>query len=558
MAKTTSGGWRIASRVSVRGAGRESGIRDWSAELLPADADGWKLVSLELGGETIVAAIETPAAQAEELAAVELDDAFDFAKIPRPAPLQTMGPPSEDFYGEQTPAWAVQRLADVIDARRVSSETLVVWVVDASPSTAGLRREVQGALDLLYAPTEPSADRKPLWSTVTSFATDLQVNLPEPVQGSDEVKSAMRAIVEDDTGREATFAAIGAVAGKWAEFVAARDGNTVVVVVTDEAGDDSSLLESTIQAIRERQAPVYVIGGRAPFGRAMVAGFGPENDGFSRQGGAPTLLQGPESWASEHIRLEFGDGGFGGGMADALDSGFGPCALNRLARQSSGAYFACRIGVSDPSAPGGGSLLRSFSADALARYAPDYCSEEEYRQLLEENGARRALVEAAKLPAAAAPRSLRLDFPMAGAAEIKRMLDDAQKPVAIVEPAIDALYQTLRRGESDRPRLEGPRWQAGFDLAYGRVLAAKVRAEGYNAMLAQLKLSPVFKDSNSNTFLLRPDDSTGAGSAYDRLIKLSRQHLQRAIDEHPGTPWAYLAEIELRTPLGWRWDEARQ
>jgi hypothetical protein len=29
------------------------------------------------------------------------------------------------------------------------------------------------------------------------------------------------------------------------------------------------------------------------------------------------------------------------------------------------------------------------------------------------------------------------------------------------------------------------------------------------------------------------------------------------IDEHPGTPWAFLASVELGDPLGWGWNESK-
>ena len=45
----------------------------------------------------------------------------------------------------------------------------------------------------------------------------------------------------------------------------------------------------------------------------------------------------------------------------------------------------------------------------------------------------------------------------------------------------------LQQGEADREKETVMRWQAGYDLAMGRTLAAKVRTEGYNAMLAAAK-----------------------------------------------------------------------
>ena len=35
----------------------------------------------------------------------------------------------------------------------------------------------------------------------------------------------------------------------------------------------------------------------------------------------------------------------------------------------------------------------------------------------------------------------------------------------------------------------------------------------------------------------------------------SREYLTRVSRQHPGTPWAYLAEREFSEPLGWKWTE---
>ncbi|MGV2341563.1 MAG UNVERIFIED_CONTAM: hypothetical protein LVR18_48875 [Planctomycetaceae bacterium] len=34
-------------------------------------------------------------------------------------------------------------------------------------------------------------------------------------------------------------------------------------------------------------------------------------------------------------------------------------------------------------------------------------------------------------------------------------------------------------------------------------------------------------------------------------------YLNRVIDEHPDTPWAFLAKMELSDPLGWQWRESQ-
>jgi hypothetical protein len=89
----------------------------------------------------------------------------------------------------------------------------------------------------------------------------------------------------------------------------------------------------------------------------------------------------------------------------------------------------------------------------------------------------------------------------------------------------------------------------------GRVLAVKVRTEGYNAMLAKAKQGLRFSDAQNDTWQLVPADEISVGTALEKLAQQARQYLQRVVQEHPGTPWALLAQRELQQPLGWKWQE---
>ena len=103
--------------------------------------------------------------------------------------------------------------------------------------------------------------------------------------------------------------------------------------------------------------------------------------------------------------------------------------------------------------------------------------------------------------------------------------------------------------------LTSPRWQAGYDLAMGRASAARARIEGYNAMLAAIKRGKDFKNASSNTWVLESADTIEASTALKRLVDEAKKYLQRVVDEHPGTPWALIAEHELQMPIGWKWTE---
>ena len=270
------------------------------------------------------------------------------------------------------------------------------------------------------------------------------------------------------------------------------------------------------------------------------------------------IRQGPESRSLERIQL-----GFWGGSTDLelLDSGFGPFALERLCRATGGSFLALRPSPQDFSVYAGAladwpaASVPRFDAEIMSRYAPDYIPAEAYQQLLAANKARQALHAAAQRASLQLVEFPQLEFAKQSEAELAQQLSRAQQVAARLEPAVGALYDALAEGETDREALTGPRWQAGFDLALGRAAAAKARIEGYNAMLAALKRGRSFANASSTRWVLEPAETLEASSALERLADKAREYLDRVVADHPGTPWALIAERERRTPIGWRWTE---
>jgi hypothetical protein len=196
-----------------------------------------------------------------------------------------------------------------------------------------------------------------------------------------------------------------------------------------------------------------------------------------------------------------------------------------------------------------------FDDNVAGKYAPEYVSETDYRKLVAENKARAALCEAAKLEKVVIQGSPGSRFPKAADAQMARQLNQAQQFAAHNLPAVDRLHSILAQGEADRATLTGARWQAEYDLAFGRVLANKVRLDGYNSMIAALKRGKSFQKTESTTWVLESADNYETESTIKRLADKTKMYLDRVIQEHPGTPWAKIAEEELRLPLGWAWRE---
>jgi hypothetical protein len=148
-------------------------------------------------------------------------------------------------------------------------------------------------------------------------------------------------------------------------------------------------------------------------------------------------------------------------------------------------------------------------------------------------------------------------FPRKSDGEFVALLGEAQKTAASLQPKIDALYAMLKTGLPDRDRLREKRWQAGYDLALGRVSAAKVRTDAYNKMLAKAKQGLKFQNPKSDTWILEPSLEVDVDSATGKLAEQAIALLEGVLRQHPGTPWALLAAEELRIPLGYRWVEDR-
>jgi hypothetical protein len=197
-----------------------------------------------------------------------------------------------------------------------------------------------------------------------------------------------------------------------------------------------------------------------------------------------------------------------------------------------------------------------FDPNVMRDYRPDYLSQAEVDRLLAANRAKRALVDAARAAEVAPMEAPTTTFPREDDGRLVNLLSEAQKKAAVLQPKIDALHGLLAAGLPDRDKIEEKRWQAGYDLALGRVLALKVRTDAYNILLAQAKSGMKFKDPKNDTWVLKPSvDVSKVGSQIERLAKQADELLQRVVADHAGTPWAQMAAEELKSPLGYSWEE---
>jgi len=471
---------------------------------------------------------------------------------------------------------AIDRLTEEILRSLEERKTLVVWMFDQSGSLARQRSAINARFDRIYEelgvieasgnPAFAKHEDKPLLTSIVAFGEKITLLTEKETDNLAEIKAAVDGIDQDESGIEKVFSAIYMAAERYKRYrirspaTDLPERNVMLIAFTDERGDDHEGLETTIKICRQYGIPAYVVGVPAPFGReeTMVKWVDPDPE-FDQTPQWGRVNQGPESLLPERVNVRFCTTREG---IDPIDSGFGPFALTRLCYETGGIYFAVHPNrnvhreVSEHEVDAFSSHLKYFfDPHIMRRYKPDYVPPDKYMRQASANKARASLLTAAKRSWMSAQVEPELRFVKRGGASFSQAVTRAQSRLKPMGPLLKELYGTLKKGEVDREEERTPRWQAGYDLAMGQVLAAIVRADIYDALLKELGQGKQFKDPRNNTWLLIPTSDTTLQGQRSEFAADSKEYLQRVIDEHPDTPWALLAKYELQRPYGWEWHE---
>jgi len=460
---------------------------------------------------------------------------------------------------------AIDRITHEILLSLEDRDTLVVWLFDQSGSLVRQRREINGRLERIYEELgivhedigNPTSNKQPLLTAVVGFGSRINWALQKPTADHAAIRSAVDSIKLDESGVENVFSAVYATAEEFKKW--RRKRNTMLIVVSDEVGDDHrKMLEPCVELCRKQAMPVYVLGVPAAFGEVETelkwVDPDPKYDQSPKWG---RVNQGPESLRAERLQLPFSKG-----VQETMDSGFGPFALTRLCYQTGGIYFSIhpnrnpgrRVGRRETEAFTS-HFAYFFDPQRMRPYRPEYVSIQEYDRRAKGNLARSAVLRSAQM-AINRIDSPQVRFVKRDEAQFANELTEAQKAAAKLEPKLNAVYQVLKHGEEDRESEDSLRWQAAYDLAYGQTIAVMVRTRGYNEMLAKAKRGLKPKTEKNNTWRLVADEELSTSSQLERKAKRATEFLQRVVDEHPETPWAMLAQRELDVPLGWKWQES--
>ena len=315
---------------------------------------------------------------------------------------------------------AVDRIAVEIVRRLEQGRTLVVWAFDASRSLEAERQRLNKHIEAVYRHIDRIDENRlatggGLLTLVVSFGQGRKAETPQPTADRSAVREAINGIKADPSGIESTFTTVAEIVNRWGLYKneAGEPYHPMVIVVTDEVGDDEPMLEKAIALARKRKVPVYVLGSQAVFGR--INGKMDYYDPVAKhQYRGLDVRQGPESAMLEAITLKYW---YGGPQYDQLEAGFGPYALSRLSSATGGIYFVTRFS----------GRKMGFDPYKMKEYKPDWVSRDRYEAAVASSPLRQAVVHAAMLTnqmKSFDARTPTLQFPVAGGAPVQGGLAD--------------------------------------------------------------------------------------------------------------------------------------
>ena len=479
--------------------------------------------------------------------------------------------------GETGTEGAVDRITYELLRAIEQRPTLVVWIFDSSISMVQRRKEIRDRFDRIYEELGivqaekqkrggANSAQDSLLTSIVSFGNDVQFLTKKPTPDLEEIRNAIDQIEVDESGVEMVFGAIKTVADKYKGMRTSRgasdpERNVILITITDERGDDLPKAEEAIALCKKFGIQSHVLGVPAPFGREFTyIKFVDPDPKYDQTPDWRQVDQGPETLFPERVQLGYQDNYF---EEPVIDSGFGPYALSRMCYETGGIYFSIHPNRSVGKRIDAGQIEAFasrmsyfFSPDVMDRYRPDYVSENEYLSRVKKSPMRVALIQASRLSRVGTLDKPKQVFVKRDEARFVGELTEAQQESARLAPELMNMCMILAEGEKLRSKETSPRWLASFDLSYGTALAAKVRAESYNAMLAKAKRGMNFQKPESNTWNLQATDSISVDSKLEKEAKLAQELLTGVIEKHKGTPWALLAQRELDHKMGWEWTES--
>ena len=477
---------------------------------------------------------------------------------------------------------ALGRMAQELVRLMRTQRVHVVWLFDESESMKDDQEEIAKRFDKVYVELGLALEKdeklrrgeEDILTSIWGYGETTHDLTKTPTKDLEKIRSAISSIAIDESGLENMCGAIQTVIGKYRLMSAKQKRKLVIVIVSDESGDDGLKVDDTIAIAAKTKTPVYVMGRESVFGYPYARqrwkdpkyglyhwlriNRGPET-------AFPEALQ----WNGLHARW------------DAYNAGFGPYEMVRLARETNGIFFILPGEEEDLSGPGAHDR-RKFAFLDMKEYQPLLLPRKVYLGEVNDSPFRKAIWETIVmfnpnendlLPGHDPQLNIRRDHYSIEALQFReqarREVIKAARAMALLNQAIPIVeeLEPLRAKEPSR------RWRANYDLVHAQLLSYRVRLFQYLlAMDQHANTNPAPEKEQSNEWnvrhrrqTLKPDDAQferikeafKIKMTKDEYLAMLAEQEKRSLElydfvkrEHPGTPWARRAQSDIDQGFG--------
>ncbi len=433
---------------------------------------------------------------------------------------------------------AMDQLAREIIRHLKDQKVTVVWLFDESISMEDDKKTVLEKFDRVsgelkkFIAQDPAKKAGVLNHAIVGFGQGIDYMLEKPRDDIDLIGRAIKKLHVDQTGIENTMRAVRDVAEHYAGIVR-KDRKVLIVLVTDESGDDGADVEEARQALKRKNIALYVIGRQSLFGYPFA--HHRFEDPVTHDVYHPLIRRGPETADLELYQWD--------GLYDRWDeqpSGFASYELARLTKESGGIYFVL------PSEE----FMRvrhreqAYSITQLKEYLPEYDNRLNYIEKRNESVLRKTLHA---IVMQGRDFIYQRDFPI----EHPKLVEEALREGEKASMKLNALLEIQARLEKlhlARDRDPEKRWQAHYDLMLAQTVAFQVKAYEYRALMAAIVKNPPTPKGQPRADLMitwvvdHAREPLAPHSETAKKYAEAERLLKEVIAKHPRTPWADLAQ----------------
>jgi hypothetical protein len=504
------------------------------------------------------AIIKTPEYDASVRAAVEAGEITIEAPLAGlPAPSKIIAATPDGALGNpraivDSYAQAMDQITQEIVWFMDKSNVLVVWCFDQSESMKDDQQEIRERIERVYTDlglTAHEANR--LTTAVASYGSGFALHTPSPTSDRAKIRAAIDSVPVDPSGQELMCEAVGRSIAHHREYAQKTGRQMLLILVTDESGDvpnNNSYLEQAIAEAKAAKCRCYVLGREAVFGYpyAYISWQHPQTKHVHWL----QIDRGPETAFVEQLQTD----GFHR-RYDAHPSGFGPYEQTRLARETGGIFFM--LPSLETNLVHG--EKRRYELEKMRAYRPDLRSRIEIVSERDDSLLRRTVWKIIYdlnpyQPDISQIIEMRVHFSPQYTQLVLEARREQAKAIVYLEylARMQKVAEKLAKAREDEL---SPRWQANYDLVYAQLIAYQARMYEYGAYLEYFiknpKVVPATKDPNLTHVLwdIRTREKTLTKESVPYIEKATKLY-ERIIQDHPGTPWAARAELELKRGFG--------